>query len=258
MIYHIVQGASNGAKIVETIALGRELQGEVISIADSFSFGPLRDENIPFDQLRAKYWSEIQLAIGQKDSTELHDLTNITKLIQQVNENKEAEIWYWMGTAADDLITYYFLLHYFKKYSTIFKIININGLPFLDDDMKLFYPKSLAEIPLKELNKARKLARLMSASEWEADGDEWKCIVANQSMPIRLYKGGKKLVFMDIDWVKAHVCSHIEQEGIKLAKLLLRLNPSQCGWRQLYYQSIIHSLLQSQEIKLDQHLVKRY
>ncbi len=258
MLYHIVQGNANANNIKNAIAQGAALEGEVLVIEDAFSYGPLRKEGIPFGELRNQFWDSISNELQQKELFAFSDLEQLVALLSKIDIDSD-EIWYWMGNGKDDLITYYFLLHYLKKYMQIFKVININGLPFLDNDLKLFYPKSFADLPLKEIIKARKLARLLSPSEWETDMEEWKVLTQlADAGNIRVFKGGKQIQSISIDDIQKQILNHLNLGSLKLNKLLSQLviNPED-RLHQLFFHFQIIQMLKEGILIQDQQLISK-
>ena len=70
---------------------------------------------------------------------------------------------------------------------------SLNNLPFINEKGNVFYPVSLSEIPAREFVKARKLARPVSAAEFETDPDEWTRL-ASENKNLRVLEGGKKII----------------------------------------------------------------
>src|SRR5690606_10024743 len=102
------------------------------------------------------------------------------------------QVWFWLAPWPADMTAYYWLLSYFQKYREQFYVVNVGGLPFIDEERKMFYPKNISEIPAKEVVKALKLARQITPSEMEVDTEEWERL-KNENAGIRVYEGGKKL-----------------------------------------------------------------
>jgi hypothetical protein len=110
-------------------------------------------------------------------------------------------------------------MHYLQKHRERFYVVNVGGLPFLDENGKLFYPKNISEITGKELIKAKKLARLVTPSEMEIDTDEWERIKADNA-PIRVYEGGKKLSAKSDEHYDQQLASFCSQQFQKASKII--------------------------------------
>jgi hypothetical protein len=117
-------------------------------------------------------------------------------------------------------------------------VVNINGLPFLDVNGKVYYPKNISQILPKELIKARKLARLVTPSEMEVDTDEWKKLL-QENAGIRTHEGGKKLLSRNenhYDNILLSFCSHQFQKASRiitqsLNKFNVPTGDVYLGWR---------------------------
>ena len=123
------------------------------------------------------------------------------------------------------------MLSYFQKHPNRFYIINIAGLPFLNTDGKVFYPKSFAEVSAKEIIKAKKLARPVTPSEIEMDTEEWRKIVSEEAA-IRYHDGGKKIVQKSAnlyDSLLTNTCTTQFQKAHKVIQNILTKNTIQVG-----------------------------
>jgi hypothetical protein len=79
------------------------------------------------------------------------------------------------------------------------------------------------QIPPKEFLKARKLARPITGSEFEVDGDEAQRLMAEGSM-IRLLEGGKKLAGHPVSHFDEAILQLLQQNGaLKWNKLFAEL-----------------------------------
>ena len=117
-------------------------------------------------------------------------------------------------------------------------MLNIAGLPFLDEEGKVYYPKNISEILPKELVKARRLARAVTPAELEVDGEEWDNLV-EENAAMRLLEGGKKLYTKEashFDEQLVSFCSHqftkahrIVNQAMK--KLTIPTGDLYLGWR---------------------------
>jgi len=198
MIYHFIVGETAGLPLSEAIASARSMEGEVICLKDQLHLGPLqKQDGQSFSQLRSEYWNE--MGLNEKAEPLFNDMERLLEVSAAMFKDETIYAWFWMAPAPADLAAYYWLLPYLSKHKNRFFILNISGLPFLDEDGKLFFPKSIARILPKELIKAQKLARPVSSSEIEVDKDEWKKLLS-ENAALRIYEGGKKLVSKPADF----------------------------------------------------------
>ena len=237
MIYHIVTGDVAAAPLKEAIITEPSMAGEVIVIKDVLSVGPLKkEEGQKFSELRSAFWQ--QVVINVKNPVQVDDMERLLETSLEVSKNEDARIWVWMAPWPADICTYYWVLKYLGKYPTRFYVVNIAGLPFLDEQGKVFFPKSIGEIQPKELIKARRLARLITPGELEVDTDEWrKTEAANAG--IRTLEGGKRLNSKAEDFYDSQLGSFISHQFQKasriiaqaLAKFNLPPGDLYLGWR---------------------------
>jgi hypothetical protein len=143
-----------------------------------------------------------------------------------------------MAPLPADICTYYWVLSYLGKYIGRIFVVNIAGLPFLDDSGKLFYPRSIAEIMPRELVKARKLARPITPSELETDAEEWARLI-RENGGNRIHEGGKKLTSKNenyYDAVLTGCCTEQYQKASRvinqaMAKSNIPTGDLYLGWR---------------------------
>jgi len=191
MIYHIVVGDEAAKPLQEAVLAEPSMEGAVIALRDILHVGPLqKKEGQTFSQLRSEWWQEV--APGDKAAIEVNDTESILEVSAQMHREPDTKAWFWMAPAPADVTAYYWLVKYLSKYPGRFYIVNLANLPFLNETGKVYYPKNIAEILPKELIKARKLARPVTPSEVELDGDEWIRLVGS-GHGNRTHEGGKKL-----------------------------------------------------------------
>lgn len=187
--YHFVVGDMAAKPIIET--LSGQAGNEVVVLKDILNLGPLvKEEGQSFSELRTAFWQNI--TANEKQDFALQDMEQLLSVSKEMYENEEVVAWFWMAPLPADVCAYYWLLHFLSKHKGRFLLVNIAGLPFLDDNGKLFFPKSIAEIASKEISKATKLARIVTPSEIEVDTYEWKNIQTINAA-IRSLGGGKKI-----------------------------------------------------------------
>jgi len=195
---HLITGV--GAAALQA-ALEREqekLKGELVVLNDTLHLGPLYHEaGQSFSDMRSKFWTEI--APEGQPVPVVDDLERLMEVSTTLTNQEDMQLWFWMAPTPEDLCAYFWMLHYMKKHTGRVCVININGLPFLDENGKLFYPDNIAQLPVKEIGKAAALSRQLSPSEWETDGEEWLQL-KEENAGIRTFQGGKKLKAEGVDF----------------------------------------------------------
>ncbi|MFT4062661.1 MAG: DUF3658 domain-containing protein [Edaphocola sp.] len=189
-IIHLVVGNATAQPLLTANELGDGLEGEVVVLKDILHVGPLKTGGSNFSEGRGHFWAAVR---GENAKpAEVDDLERLMAISSRLSNDESLAIWFWMAPTPADVCAYFWLLHFLKKHQGRFSVININGLPFLDEQGKLFYPESIGHLPVKGVIKAKKLARATTQSEWETDADEWPRLLAENG-GIRVFKGGKKL-----------------------------------------------------------------
>lgn len=160
---------------------------------DYLNEGPLKPEvGVNFDQARAEYYYKYY----QLTDKQLSELPTTEKDIlvysNRMSNGEDAEIVLWMGNNELDVIGYYFILHVLKKHAQNIAFINIAGLPFIDANGKLYFPKRISELDAASLIKAQALKRKITPTEIEVDGDEWK-VLREENADLRILAGNKKV-----------------------------------------------------------------
>jgi len=237
MIYHIVTGDIAAGPL--NIALGTEpsMEGLVVVMKDVLSVGPLqKEEGQKFSELRSAFWQEV--VINEKNPIVVDDLERLSEVSIALANDAEAKAWIWIAPWPADVCTYHWALKYLGQYMGRLFVINIAGLPFLDEQGKVFFPKSIGDIQPKELVKARKLARAVTPAELEVDGEEWRKLV-KENGGIRIHEGGKRLTSKSEEHYDNQLisfCSHQYQKASKVvSQALARYNVPTgdlyLGWR---------------------------
>ncbi|MBS1773247.1 MAG: DUF1835 domain-containing protein [Bacteroidetes bacterium] len=217
MIYHFVVGDMAAQPLSEAIASDAGLTGEVITLKDILHVGPLqRGEGQSFSAMRSAFWQEV---IGNdKTTVEVNDLERLLEVTTILNNNPDAQVWLWMAPWPADVCAYLWMLPYLSKHMGRFYLVNIAGLPFLDENGKVSFPKNISEILPKELVKARRLARQVTPAEFEVDGEEWGKMETDNAM-IRTHEGGKKIAARGADHydkILTSFCSHQFQKASRI------------------------------------------
>lgn len=218
MIYHFVVGDMAAEPLKTAVLSEPSMQGEVVVLRDILHVGFLRkEEGQSFSEMRNAYWQMV--APNEKNPITTDDMERLLDASAAMFKDDTIQAWFWMAPAPADVCAYHWLVPYLSKHASRFYLINIAGLPFLDEQGKLFYPKSLGEILPKELIKARKLARLVTPSEIEVDGDEWKKLV-EENAALRTHEGGKKLVSRTDNFYDNSLISFCSQQFQKASKII--------------------------------------
>ncbi len=238
MIYHIVVGDMAAEPLQEAIREEEEMTGEILALKDLLHIGPLqRGEHDFFSQARSAYWNEI--IINEKEGPiEVNDLERLMKVSTALSNNEEAKVWIWMAPWPADVCAYYWVLTHLKKHLDRLYLLNLAGLPFLNEAGQVYYPKNISEIAPKELIKARRLARNITPAELEVDGEEWENIVAHNA-GIRVLEGGKKITNHEADHYDKGLISFCSQQyqkankivGQAFKKLNIPTADTHLGWR---------------------------
>jgi hypothetical protein len=237
MIYHIVTGDLAAAPLKDAIVIEPSMAGEVVVMKDVLSVGPVRKaDGQKFSDMRTEFWQTV--FSNEKMPMPVDDLERLLHTGNELSKNDNAKIWLWMAPLPADISMYYWALAYLHKYTGRVWVINIAGLPFLDDAGKIFYPKSIADIQPAQLVKARRLARPVTASETETDVEEWQKMT-RENAGIRVHETGKRLsskseAFYDDKLIS--FCSHQYQKASRItsqaiSKFLIPTGDMYLGWR---------------------------
>jgi len=214
-IIHLIVGDVAAKPLIEACAGHEAMSGEVIVLKDILHVGPLKTDGLGFSEGRSLFWN----TVNEQQNIEVNDLERLMEISTMLSNDENAAVWFWMAPAPADVAAYFWLLHFLKKHQGRFSVVNINGLPFLDENGKLFYPESIGFIPVKEILKARKLARVTTPSEWETDIDEWPRLVA-ENEGIRIHEGGKRLKSQPITFYDDVLLQHITAQNQKANKVV--------------------------------------
>jgi len=191
MIYHFVVGDEAAAPLREAVQAGPAMAGEVVVLKDILHVGPLlREEGTSFSALRSAFWQ--QVTASEKNPVTVDDTERLLTVSNAMRADKTAQAWIWMAPAASDVCAYYWALPFLSQHNGRLWILQIAGLPFLDENGKVYFPKNISGILPKELIKARRLARPVTPAEVEVDTEEWRRLTA-ENAPIRTHEGGKKI-----------------------------------------------------------------
>lgn len=222
-LVHIVFQEPDVAVLQQALNLDELIDGEIMLIKDDFMVGPL--DNIFTEEginARKEWWRSVLAGSdidGRADEGSVDDIQTLSELKKKLDDDPELLLWIWAAQNAHDVSGYYWLMSQLAPYQGRVYILYLNNLPFFNDKGNIFYPDHLSAIPPKEFLKAKKLARLITPSEFEVDPDEWSRI-CEQGKFIRLLEGGKKLVQRDVDFFDAEMKKYITGEWQKAGKII--------------------------------------
>jgi len=192
---HIVFSEANKTLIEEMQALDDSLLGKIVAFNDDLSIGPIADLHTDEGNRERMAWHAEKLTDTgyeeKKEQTEEGD--TIEKIKQCLDEDSEQRVCFWIAQNAQDIVGYYRYMGELKEYESRVEMVFLNNLPFISEKGGLFYPTHLAELPAKELYKARKVTRTLTAADFELDAEEWRRMMA-ENAPVRKLEGAKKIV----------------------------------------------------------------
>lgn len=218
---HIVFQQADMYVLQKAIDLDESLKGEIIQIKDDYAVGPLENiyESEGYQQRRDWWKSLLEFSPYTEQINIVDDKLTIHNLLKQLKENPDENVWIWMGQNQHDVCGYYWLITQLKEFHGRIHILYLNNLPFINEKGNIFYPTTLHEIQPKEFLKAKKLARLVTLSEFEIDPDDWKKL-CTENAGVRLLEGGKKIINADENFYDADILKAIHAEPQKLQKVL--------------------------------------
>lgn len=241
------------------------MQGKVVVVKDVLSVGPIQKaEGQKFSELRSAFWQDVVLS--EKNPIEVDDLERLLLAGNELYKDENAQIWIWNAPSPADVCTYFWSMKYFGKWKGRLFVVNIAGLPFLDENGKLIFPKNISEILPKELVKARKLARLVTPAEIEIDGEEWERLV-KENTGIRTLEGSKRIVSRAETYYDDQLLAYCTNQFQKASKIISQLNAKASiptgdlylGWRlrkmgetgRVHIQGEVNKGLKDFEVKLN-------
>ncbi|MBA2250874.1 MAG: DUF1835 domain-containing protein [Chitinophagaceae bacterium] len=219
---HIVFQPADENVLQKVLALDDSLQGDIVCIKDDFAVGPIADIfSVQGIELRKQWWREVLAGgdhAGTVDDGSVDDGKTVDEVIDKLRSNTEESVWIWAAQNKHDVSGYYWLVSQLQEYKGRIFILYLNNLPFINEKGNIFYPEHLFEIPPKEFLKAKKLARPVTASEFEIDTDEW-AKMGNENKGVRTLEGGKKLIQHDYDYYDSELLKFITTDWQKVNKL---------------------------------------
>jgi len=221
---HIVFQQQDIETLQKAIELDETLKGEIIQIKDDFAVGPIADiyETEGY-QTRRDWWKKVlenSPYVEQMDIVD--DKLTVHQLKESLQGNFDEQAWIWIAPNQHDVCGYFWLISQLKEFEKRIHILSLNNLPFINDKGAIFYPVDLYEIPPKEFIKAKKLARPVTISEFELDGDEWKKLCSENGL-VRILEGGKKIISKESSYYDDDVMAALTKEPQKLHKVFSTL-----------------------------------
>jgi hypothetical protein len=221
---HIVFQHNDIDALRSAFALDPSFAGDVIHIHDELAVGPIAgiytEEGIA---TRKQWWRDI-LAGGDYDGwvdngKSGDDAATVATIKERLRQDDKEVLWVWAAQNKHDVSGYYWLISQLKDFQGRVHLLYLNNLPFINEKGQLFYPNNLFEIPPSEFLKARRLARLVTLSEFEIDPDEWQKL-CQEDKGVRILEGGKKLTQYPYDYYDEELRRFISGDWMKASKLI--------------------------------------
>ena len=220
---HIVFNEPDVKVLQQAIDMDDNLQGPIVQIKDDYAVGPLNNIYIGEGIEERKQWWRDVLAGGDYDSRandgEVDDYKTAAELVGTMRRDENEVIWIWAAQNKHDVSGYYWLMSQLKDFQGRISILYLNNLPFINEKGLIFYPEWIHTIQPKEMTKAKKLSRLITASEFEVDPDEWAKL-CNEEKGVRLLEGGKKLMQKESDYYDVDLKNFISTDWQKASKII--------------------------------------
>lgn len=219
---HVVFQEADAAVLGKSFELDEKLAGDIAEIRDDYAVGPLKGIYTEEGIEARKQWWRMVLEGGNYDGTVdsgiVDDTKTVSDLLNKLNNHPEESVWIWMAPNKHDVSGYYWLISQLKDFQGRISILYLNNLPFINEKGHIFYPDNIFQIPPREFLKAKKLARMITAGEFELDGDEWLKL-AGEDKGVRTLEGGKKLVQHDYDYYDKELLKFITADWQRVKKL---------------------------------------
>jgi hypothetical protein len=221
---HIVFQHNDVGALKAAFDLDPSFAGDILHVHADFAVGPVSgiytEEGIT---ARKQWWRDV-LAGGDYDGWVDNgkipdDNSTIATLRHRLQHDENEILWIWAAQNKHDVSGYYWLVSQLREFQGRIFILYLNNLPFINEKGQLFYPNNLFEIPPREFLKARKLARVITPSEFEIDPDEWLRL-CQEDKGVRILEGGKKLTQFPYDYYDEELRRFITGDWIKASKLI--------------------------------------
>lgn len=220
MIHHIVIGEAAARAVSAAQETENSLEGPIHILSDDLQSGPLQKaDGQSFSALRNEWWQ--RLSVDPFSLEKIEDQSRILKLSTELNKNPNDKAWIWLAPSATDFCAYYWVLSQLSAHEGRLYVINTSNLPFLDAEGRVFYPVGLSELQPREIVKARKLARPVTALEFETDIEIWNSLVA-ENRNLRTLEGPRKLVSRPEDYFDEKLLGCLANNFQKLPRILLQ------------------------------------
>ncbi|MFN5422907.1 MAG: DUF1835 domain-containing protein [bacterium] len=220
---HVVFNELDAEVIAKSFELDETMAGEIMIIRDDYAVGPLDNIHTPEGASFRKEWWKSLLSGGDHhaivEEEKVNDEQVVLSITETLTNNEEEVLWIWAAQNKHDVCGYYWLVSQLSAFQGRICILYLNNLPFISEKGTIFYPDWLSQIPSKEFLKAKKLARPVTISEFEVDGDEWNKICSEGSM-VRLLDGGKKIIHRSVDFYDADLIRYITGDKQKASKII--------------------------------------
>ena len=220
---HVVFNEPDVEILKKAIELDETLTGDVLLIRDDYAVGPLTGIFLPEGQEKRKdWWRTVLQGSDNENSVDegtVNDPAVLINIKEQLINNSAEEIWIWAAQNKHDVCGYYWLVSQLADFQGRIHLLYLNNLPFINEKGSIFYPDWLSQIQPKEFLKAKKLARPITTSEFEVDGDEWNKICEDDKM-IRLLEGGKKIVQKEVNYYDTELLKFVTNDFQKANKVV--------------------------------------
>lgn len=220
---HVVFNEPDLEVLKKAMALDDSLTGTLKLIRDDYAVGPLHNIFTPEGAAFRKNWWKMVLEggdyAGWVADGKVDDEQTMLDIIALLTAHEKEVVWIWAAQNKHDVCGYYWMVSQLASFQNRIQILYLNNLPFINEKGNIFYPQWLSQIPPKEFLKAKKLARAVSISEFEVDGDEWRKICSQDSM-VRLLEGGKKLLLKEVDYYDTELIRYILPDAQKASKII--------------------------------------
>jgi len=220
---HILFNEQDISVLQQAIELDDSLTGDILLIRDDYAVGPLANIYEQEGIEARKAWWKYVLSGGDYEAmlekNIVDDQSVVNQIVSYLDADKEAGVWIWMAQNKHDVCGYYWLMSQLKNYQGRIYVVFLNNLPFINDKGLIFYPEWISQILPKELLKAKRLARLITPSEFEVDPDEWTRI-ANNEHTVRILEGGKKLSLHPEKFYDSDLKKYITDDWQKAGKII--------------------------------------
>lgn len=220
---HIVFNEPDIEVLQKAIEMDESLAGEIKIVRDDYAVGPLQNIYTPDGVANRKDWWKMVLEGGDYEGLveegKVNDEQVMLDIIEKLTNDESEEVWIWAAQNKHDVCGYYWMVGQLSAFQGRIQILYLNNLPFINEKGNIFYPDWLSQIPPKEFLKAKKLARPITTSEFEVDGDEWNKICSQGSM-VRLLEGGKKILHKGVECYDTDLSRYIMPDAQKASKII--------------------------------------